>query len=114
VNKDEGLAAQTLIQRKQLHTYASEVFYWPSYRPLWFFQVVDAWREEFRSAFEAEYAGASSYIPQPQEWLASNWQGEALGGAGAKKNVVPTGLPMETLKHVVSWGPRQDRLVGAV
>jgi hypothetical protein len=74
--------------------------------------VVDAWREEFQSAFEGEYAGASSYIPQPQEWLASNWQGEALGGAGAKKNVVPTGLPMETLKHVVSRGPRQDRRVG--
>ncbi|GAQ84781.1 2-oxoglutarate dehydrogenase E1 component [Klebsormidium nitens] len=63
-------------------------------------EVVDAWTAEFTSAFESEYAAAAAYIPAPQEWLASNWQGDALGGAGESRSVVPTGLPLETLKQV--------------
>lgn len=64
--------------------------------------MVDAWTAEISSAFESEYASAAAYIPAPQEWLASNWQGDALGGAGESRSVVATGLPLETLKQVVS------------
>jgi 2-oxoglutarate dehydrogenase E1 component len=50
--------------------------------------------------FETEYVAADSSAPTLHEWLASNWQGEALGSSRSKRYVQPTGVDLETLQKV--------------
>lgn len=62
--------------------------------------VLTKWAEDVDAKFEAEYAAADSYAPTLHEWLASNWQGEALGSSSSKRYIQPTGLDIESLKSV--------------
>jgi len=40
---------------------------------------VEGWRKEFQDEFENKWRESPQAHPHPQEWLAGNWQGQALG-----------------------------------
>lgn len=63
-------------------------------------EVLDTWVNDVDAKFEAEYTAADSYAPTLHEWLASNWQGEALGSTSSKRYIQPTGLSLESLRIV--------------
>ncbi|CAM6044651.1 unnamed protein product [Sphagnum compactum] len=62
--------------------------------------IIDRWASEVETRFETEYVAADSSAPTLHEWLASNWQGEALGSSSSKRYVQPTGVDLETLQKV--------------
>lgn len=57
-------------------------------------------RNSVKARFEATLSANSSYQPDPLEWLASNWQGAAIGSLLSSRPYNQTGVRMETLKTV--------------
>jgi len=53
-----------------------------------------------KESYEEDYQNAKSYVPDPAEWLASNWQGAAIGSLVSERPYNQTGVQMEILKLV--------------
>lgn len=47
-----------------------------------------------------DYLKSKSYIPDPAEWLASNWQGKAIGSLVADRPYNQTGVDLNILKQI--------------
>lgn len=58
------------------------------------------WSSEVTSQFEEQFREADATAPTPQDWLATNWQGEALGSLSKQRGTQATGVHIETLKRV--------------
>ena len=52
--------------------------------------------------YEQDYLAAKSYTPDPAEWLASNWQGKAIGSLVAERPYNQTGVDVAILKQIGS------------
>jgi len=52
--------------------------------------------------FENEFQHRKQYIPRPSEWLATNWQGEAISSLcdSGSRPFNLTGVPLKTLKEI--------------
>jgi len=56
--------------------------------------------KNLRDEYEAQYAASQSYTPDPLEWLASNWQGAAIGSLLNSRPYNQTGVRLSTLKAI--------------
>ena len=59
-----------------------------------------AMKEEIQQKFDSEFEVAKSYKPDPLEWLASNWRGEAIGSLISSRPYNQTGVRLETLRRL--------------
>ena len=48
--------------------------------------------------YEREFARAKEYQPAPEDWLASNWQGDAISSLCQTRPYNFTGVPIKTLE----------------
>ncbi|GJP75071.1 hypothetical protein CLOP_g5569 [Closterium sp. NIES-67] len=59
-----------------------------------------SWQTDVEAEFERAFENANKQQLSPQDWLAANWQGEALGSLVSQRKIQPTGLPTKTLQRV--------------
>ncbi|GBG61860.1 hypothetical protein CBR_g23813 [Chara braunii] len=63
-------------------------------------EMIKNWTNGVEKTFEAEYEEAGKYETSLEEWLSTNWQGDALGTSTPHRYILPTGVPFETLYEV--------------
>ncbi|CAI5985222.1 unnamed protein product, partial [Closterium sp. NIES-65] len=63
-------------------------------------EEIASWQADVEAEFERAFENTSKQQVSPQDWLAANWQGEALGSLVSQRKVQPTGLPLKTLQRV--------------
>lgn len=61
---------------------------------------IDVIRNNITLKQEREFEMAQSFQPDPLEWLASDWRGEAVGSLLQKRPYNQTGVAMETLRRL--------------
>ena len=63
-------------------------------------EEVESLSKKMHDEYEAQYVASQSYTPDPLEWLASNWQGAAIGSLLNSRPYNQTGVRLSTLKAV--------------
>jgi 2-oxoglutarate dehydrogenase E1 component len=57
-------------------------------------------RVQWHKEFQMESEISRKFMPNPMEWLSSNWQGEAIGSFVLGRPYNQTGVPLDTLKWI--------------